>query len=161
MIHKLYKVAGKVNGLRGRFRFENNESVWLLKREADNAIACGSGVAVRCRGECAPYFAVLEYNAPPGNHPHPQNYSRAKNWSPPQNHTIIGSQEYNEKYGGGKKGGSQQPPQANERSVDLLAKSEPSNIPSEPHKSVGQDDVSVPVTHKRGPGRPRKEESDV
>lgn len=82
MIHKLYKVKGNNDGQFGKFRFRGGQSEWLNKRDADHAIA--SGVGVRCMGDCAPYYAVLEVDGDAAGIPLPENYAVSGRWEKPK-----------------------------------------------------------------------------
>lgn len=95
---RLYKVRGTEDGLRGQFRFINGESEWLTKADADHCIACGKTVAVRCNGDCEPYFAVMEFPQEGRNSVGPQNRNYNRLWEPPRVHTLIKSDEFKEKY---------------------------------------------------------------
>lgn len=95
---RLYKFRAKSDGIRGRFKCVNGESQWLNKHDADLAIACGTTIAVRCTGEAAPYFAIMEFDPVGRNMIAAENLSIGK-WFPPRGHRIIPSNEYLAKYG--------------------------------------------------------------
>lgn len=94
---RLFKFRAKVDGLRGRYLCRDGQSQWLTKSEADQAIACGTTIAVRCTGDAAPYFAIMEYDPAGRNTVGAENHCPGK-WSPPRGYKIIPSNEYLQKY---------------------------------------------------------------